>query len=345
MNDETASTVVVLGAGASRAVSYANKGGCPSPLDADFFDFLQRLEPGSKDEPAVKKILKGVRSLSADYWRSFERSFYTLQLRAYINDKLSGDQRGQSDETIIKDFARCVQSLLRKAHGKRVCEHHQKFLSPLEGSDTIISFNYDLVVERALRPTAQVRKVSFSPGIYGLGAARDTDLPRILKVHGSSNWKIAKSMKFESRTQSWEDFDETPGYRGHIGSGSSFPIFLPFWDKRIEQQPWLGIWREAFKRLQTSGRLIVWGYSLPATDIKAQTSSHSHWARKLSICASLIRQQALEKGGGSFFRALATGNMTALRTSFRNLQRGGQILPRNWNRRSESLNFRSSKGV
>lgn len=219
----------------------------------------------------MKKILKGVRSLSADCWRSFERSFYTLQLRAYINDKLSGDQRGQSDETIIKDFARCVQSLLRKAHGKRVCEHHQKFLSPLEGSDTIISFNYDLVVERALRPTAEVRKVSFSPGIYGLGAARDTDLPRILKVHGSSNWKIAKSTKFESRTQSWEDFDETPGYRGHIGSGSSFPIFLPFWDKRIEQQPWLGIWREAFKRLQTSGRLIVWGYSLPATDIKAQT--------------------------------------------------------------------------
>jgi CHASE2 domain-containing sensor protein len=36
---------LVLGAGASRAVSYAHLGQVPSPLDSDFFDLLQRLNP------------------------------------------------------------------------------------------------------------------------------------------------------------------------------------------------------------------------------------------------------------------------------------------------------------
>jgi hypothetical protein len=272
MNDEHTQTVVVLGAGASRAVSYANKGGCPSPLDADFFDLLQRSEPAAADRPAVERILKEVRSLPSEHWRSLERSFYTLQSRAYMRDKLTGSQSAPSDAVVIKNFARCVQSLLRTAHGKGTCKHHQALLAPLGGQDAIISFNYDLVAERALRPIADERDIAFSQEIYSFGKAWKANLPSVLKLHGSSNWKFTKDGKqLVSRTHSWDDFDETPGYRGHIGSGSSFPIFLPFWDKRIEQQPWLDLWTKAYHTLRMASRLLVWGYSLPPTDIKAQS--------------------------------------------------------------------------
>jgi len=43
-------TTLLLGAGASRAVSYAGKRSTRSPLDADFFELLQRGETKDKDE-------------------------------------------------------------------------------------------------------------------------------------------------------------------------------------------------------------------------------------------------------------------------------------------------------
>jgi hypothetical protein len=52
--------------------------------------------------------------------------------------------------------------------------------------------------------------------------------------------------------------------------GPEFPILLPFWDKTIEENPWLGFWKEAYLHLERCDTIIVWGYSLPPTDVKAR---------------------------------------------------------------------------
>ena len=86
-------------------------------------------------------------------------------------------------------------------------------------------------------------------------------------------------------TKRWEDFDRAPGYKGHHGEGTEFPIFLPFWDKRVEKHPWLSMWRKAFERLKQASNLIVWGYSLPQTDVKAQQLfSLACMGRKFNLC-------------------------------------------------------------
>jgi hypothetical protein len=72
---------LVLGAGASRGVSYAKTRDIPSPLDRDFFDLLQRLDPNGKDEQQIDRTLRWVQQLPIEYWRSMEKSFYTLHLR------------------------------------------------------------------------------------------------------------------------------------------------------------------------------------------------------------------------------------------------------------------------
>jgi hypothetical protein len=268
--------VVVLGAGASRAVSYGDDGEILSPLDADFFDLLQRVDAGAKNKDAVSSILSQVQKLPYGCWRSMERSFYTLHMRAYLQSKLDSEyEEYHFDEDLIKHFAQCVQVLLRKAHGTQMCLHHEKLLNPLHEPDTILSFNYDLVPERALKPMAEQRGISLQRWIYGLAPnTRGADLPLVLKLHGSSNWKLNqsdnKTESIEVRTKTWSELDEYPGYRGDIGEGTAFPIFLPFWDKRIERQPWLHLWRKAYDRLRAAEALVVWGYSLPATDIKAQ---------------------------------------------------------------------------
>jgi hypothetical protein len=121
-----------------------------------------------------------------------------------------------------------------------------------------------------LRVAAEERAVRYGSWLYGLDAKpENADMPLLFKLHGSSNWIISGG-DLKTRTVSWKDFDSAPGYRGYEGRGTEFPIFLPFWDKRIEEKPWLGLWRSAFSALGKVTHVIVWGYSLPPTDIKAQ---------------------------------------------------------------------------
>src|SRR5260370_888725 len=144
-SESTAATIaIVLGAGASRAVSYADEPEVLSPLDADFFDLLQRVEPASTDKRAVDHVIRETQKLPNECWYSMERAFYTSHLRAYMSAKLTNEE-DHPDERVIKEFAQCVQVLLRRAHGKHKCVLHERLLESLHEADTIISFNYDLV--------------------------------------------------------------------------------------------------------------------------------------------------------------------------------------------------------
>jgi hypothetical protein len=264
------SVTFVLGAGASRAVSYAGTTDVLSPLDRDFFDLLQRLEPREKDEPAVGWVLKKMSTLPFEYRRSLERSFYTLHLRSYLGRKLAGgDEKGE--EEVISNFARAVVALLRKAHGINTCKNHRSLLGGLTRNDAVISFNYDLVVERALRADAEKREINFSPAIYRLKQNESSvaQLAKILKLHGSVNWDLLGD-QILVRTSSWDDFDIAPGYRGYSGEGTKFPIFLPFWDKQVTREPWLTLWQKAYQQLERTKYIVVWGFSLPVTDVKAR---------------------------------------------------------------------------
>src|SRR5258707_11851359 len=141
--EATQAATIVLGAGASRGVSYAHQGEMPSPLDSDFFDLLQRLTPFKNDVDARRRVLDAVNTLPHEYRRSMEKSFYTLQLRAHLAEHLAGAPK--KDEEVIRDFARCIQALLREAHAMKRCAHHQRILGRLHRQDTVISCNYDLV--------------------------------------------------------------------------------------------------------------------------------------------------------------------------------------------------------
>lgn len=281
--------VIILGAGASRSVSYASTREYPSFLDRDFFDLLQRWrEDNQADKHAGKigEVLDWVRSLPHDCWRSMEKAFYTLHLRALLADRLGHTPPIESEGTVVGNFALSVETLLRAAHDKEVCQSHKSLLSIVTPRDTIISFNYDLVVERAIRKQLEKENRNFGPWIYALeDNGSSPSGPRLLKLHGSANW-IINDENLAVRTQSWNDFDNAPGYRASGGSGTEFPIFLPFWDKRIENQPWLSLWSAAYQALSSATRIIVWGYSLPTTDIKAQQLFSLSLAskKKLKFC-------------------------------------------------------------
>jgi hypothetical protein len=261
---------VLLGAGASRGVKYAHLGEFPSPLDGDFFDLLQRLKPQTKDIEAVNFVLDQASRLPPDFRSSMERTFYTLHLRAYLKRKLSGSDDESEEAKIIGSFAHATAALLRASHGQLSCDYHKAIIEKLTGDNAVVSFNYDLVIERALRPFAVARRIPFGGHIYGFenSSNKYQGIPKVLKLHGSSNWQL--SQDGFSTGDSWEEFDLRPWYLRYKAGGTEFPIFLPFWDKDIARGPWLHLWRQAYQQLQHSEVIIVWGYSLPPTDVKAR---------------------------------------------------------------------------
>ena len=92
---------LVLGAGASRAVSYAGERRILSPLDSDFFELLQKIEPASKDEPAVLELIQWILAGGDGIWSSMERTFYTLYMRARMSEVLFPDRRRDAFRTIF----------------------------------------------------------------------------------------------------------------------------------------------------------------------------------------------------------------------------------------------------
>jgi hypothetical protein len=266
----TRNTVVVLGAGASRSVSYARQGGNLSPLDSDFFDLLRRLQHlESNQEQARQWILEALPSIAEGQRRSLERAFYTLHLRALMAAKLKVHV-GYSIEDVVLRFVTSIDATLRAAHGTKTCDNHVAMFNALARSDAILTFNYDLVAERALRSSVGQPQDVFDPKIYGFASDGNYGGPVLLKLHGSSNWILDKS-EFQVRTKTWSAFDDSPNYRAALGgNGTKFAVFLPFWEKRVEAKPWLLLWKRAFSALKHVDRLIVWGYSLPPTDVRTE---------------------------------------------------------------------------
>jgi hypothetical protein len=109
--------------------------------------------------------------------------------------------------------------------------------------------------------------------------------------HASSSFMEAsvgasrgRRRNFFNPHQGWDDLEEAPGFKRFGTEKTEFPIFLPFWDKRIERQPWLEIWRKAYERLSKCTGLVIWGYSLPKTDLKAYQLFSLARRNNMNVC-------------------------------------------------------------
>jgi hypothetical protein len=276
---------MILGAGASRAVAYASVMSTLSPLDSDFFELLQRLTLSDANNKIRQKVnrsrdfvIEAVLSQgNQSLWTSMERMFYTLHVHKRMRDVIfPGEPDVYTEEGLLKHFARAIQALLRAAHEKMSCRHHEYLFRRLAARDAIVTFNYDLVAEGALKELfgGLRSQYPFGPWIYRFARSprHNQNVPTIFKLHGSVNWtpvarKRRQGVAFEVIQKSWADFDRQPGY---LAKGPDFPILLPYWDKKIEDAPWRDIWQKAAAHLRRTTTLIIWGYSLPLTDLKAR---------------------------------------------------------------------------
>jgi hypothetical protein len=120
--------------------------------------------------------------------------------------------------------------------------------------NTFITFNYDTLVEDSLTALG----VDYSLGFDGAGRdSRDTNV-RLLKLHGSVNWVVAKG----SRTK----VTVMENYRSVIDAGLVPQIIPPTW-KKDSKGAFDAIWSQSIAALADATRVVIVGFSIPPTDL------------------------------------------------------------------------------
>lgn len=190
------------------------------------------------------------------------------------------------------------------------CPQHSSIAKSLNPGDTVISFNYELLMDYALHNLHNPKlNWQFSSG-YGLSCRQlngHVDLDnndhdngvsnaRLLKLHGSLNWLFCPSC---GQLYAYEHSD-TKGNSAiingmanmvkcateHCCQRLSRVIIPPTLMKNYQSIPFIpDLWRQAREALQGAKEIIVIGYSFPTTDFR------SNWMfRKAMVHNNLLEK-------------------------------------------------------
>ena len=140
---------------------------------------------------------------------------------------------------------------------------------------TVISFNWDLVLEQQLFEGAPTAKD------YGLTKVRGKG-PRLLKPHGSLNWYESthvETVSVEKREEIFpaaksscavESFIHPRGIVSKAGKRYTPLIIPPTYLKDFRKPVFRKLWRESTHALSTASEIVLVGYSLPNEDLHAK---------------------------------------------------------------------------
>jgi hypothetical protein len=126
---------------------------------------------------------------------------------------------------------------------------YRKFVENIKPTDTLITFNYDTLLDRELvkRFDISLERLYFHPS---------ANIPRLLKLHGSVNWLFKE-----------KDICALPF--GEVSSNSrNYAIIPPTLYKNPD--PFQKLWKEARKYIKDADEILFIGYSLPQLDIPAR---------------------------------------------------------------------------
>jgi SIR2-like protein len=300
----TRKLVILFGAGATRGVLKERIP--PPPLDQDFFDIASQLSGGGTRRLAAR-VTKDVFDLYSHVSGvGLEQYFREIEARAEIGqfakskNKPKDWARRQSD---LEELIRRVLIQTTGELGEKERTMHRSILKRILPGDTIITFNYDTIIEESFAADGIHWDPSDGYGFKASGTTLDwarrwrSQHPRVgprnsefhlLKLHGSINWTLYKTNKVRLKPRPYV-----------VRARNGAPVFdkcsvlPPGWHKRIDINPYRQLWRKARLELEKCSSLAIIGYSLPETDLIAHAllaevcrlrSARKHYLKHLHIC-------------------------------------------------------------
>ncbi len=297
------STVLILGAGVSRAAGSSRARSKRPPLDADFFEIARAGKHGNYED-----VVECLEQLVGDYSKSLMGSLETSATYLYLKaiDSPSGSKYHIGFLNLLRLMASVLAETTNDLKLGRRSLIYRFILSELNRLElptdlTVITFNYDLLIENALeeialngRPNAftfpncyRLSDFVSSPGTTGQPSFEATDNPYdgvgILKLHGSMNWQSRHTSATPRPSALFHPNRELHIINSrHISRSLTWrrnrrtvymkPIIVPPTSgKRGMMHSSMGsLWSQAASKLQTADRIVIAGYSCPPLDLEAR---------------------------------------------------------------------------
>ncbi len=191
----------------------------------------------------------------------------------------------------IEDFLRLAFGILAFLDNPAtITTGYDRLVTKLEKGDTIITLNYDTLLDSALWRQGWDPKRGYSlAGGHGkvrwsvkTGPAR-TDLSaiRLLKLHGSVNWFVRGNFSRLDAAFTKKPVRVSPPRTNEI-SGHIRQIVPPIYGKTFKHDHWRRLWDLAYGALREAEVLVVIGCSLIDTDfhLRALVSRVAKWRKK-----------------------------------------------------------------
>jgi hypothetical protein len=261
--------LVVLGAGASRGASFVKyQVGAKPPLDRDFFQQLSWLS-GCR---AGADLIEFARQKYGDELELSMETFFseTEYTAKFLSDiRVDRGRPAQQYNKALDNFYAALAALLNHSASGQ-CQYHDKLALALRAGDSVLSFNYDCIMDNALRVGGGSRwdpsrgygfEVLEGAEYWRPGAVRGrkTATPiQLLKMHGSVNWDIRNDgVHLERRDIAAKDL------RGRV--------IAPTLNKVLAEKPFSDVWKCARRAVRGARAIVAIGYSVPQADFFARS--------------------------------------------------------------------------
>ncbi len=297
-------TVMILGAGVTRAAGQNKPMKLRPPLDSDFFE-VARVGKHRQHKNVINCLEGLVGGYSTTITKSLELATSYLYLKAIDAPLRSKYHTGfiallELLNSVLAETTNDLKLGKRSLIYRFLLSEIKKLKSPSDLS--IITFNYDLIIENALHEISVSRPEVFDfPKCYQLEEYESVhrikgknhpefvirrnkpDGVSLLKLHGSMNWHSQhtsnhpkpsalfgpnrKLQVINSRRIPW-----SLSWKPHQRRVYMKPIIIPpvSGKRGVMHGSVMPLWDIAAQKLQTANRIVIAGYSCPPIDIEAR---------------------------------------------------------------------------
>ncbi len=264
-------TVYVLGAG------FSQQAGCP--LVNDFLN--DRIISGLKHKIKNKKELSKLNSLCEYMENRIQMGYCKPNIEDIFNhvsaarflfmeSTLEQKRRSYSAQNIYNDLQWFIIRILKENTKKDIPQEYYDFLEKIcKKNDTIITFNYDLILETILEDL----KIPYQ---YGISEKLESNRRLILKLHGSSNLSYCLECTHIHLSDGYSVIDVlNKKSRCHkCNSKQVEPLLIPptlHKDYQVGEQQGLfrWLWSRANEELSLAKNIVFVGFSMTETDSMA----------------------------------------------------------------------------